>query len=136
VKVLASILFTAAGLVSVTMLTDQIVLSFIGSSSLGLGAKSVLASLLLFAPASVCLGMVTPFAVRLRSQTVPGIARNVGSLYALSTVGSIVGTFAAGFVLLPFVGSTRTLYLLAGLLFATSLLAASSSLSVFRIAVL
>ena len=46
----------------------------------------------------------------------------VGRLYALSTVGSILGTFAAGFVLLPFLGSNRTLYLIAATLFIITFL--------------
>ena len=46
--------------------------------------------------------------------------KTVGRLYALSTVGSIFGTFAAGFILFPFVGSIRTLYLLIGILFLLS----------------
>ena len=38
----------------------------------------------------------------------------MGRLYALSTVGSIAGTFFAGFVMLPFIGSTRSLYIISG----------------------
>jgi spermidine synthase len=50
--------------------------------------------------------------------------KTVGRLYALSTVGSIVGTFSAGFFLIPFVGSTRTLYVISAILIAISLLLA------------
>ncbi len=57
-------------------------------------------------------------------QSVENAGKTVGRLYALSTVGSIFGTFLAGFVLLPFVGSIRTMYLLAGLMFAISLMLA------------
>ncbi|MBK7706235.1 MAG: fused MFS/spermidine synthase [Acidobacteria bacterium] len=56
---------------------------------------------------------MTPFAVKLRTLSLDETGSTVGRLYALSTVGSIFGTFAAGFVLIPFVGSTRTLYLIA-----------------------
>ena len=53
----------------------------------------MIASLLLFAPASVCLGFVTPYAVKLRMSSLADTGKTVGRLYALSTVGSIVGTF-------------------------------------------
>jgi hypothetical protein len=59
--------------------------------------KAVIAAILLFAPASIALGFVTPYAVRLKMQSVSDAGKTVGRLYALSTVGSIVGTFAAGF---------------------------------------
>jgi spermidine synthase len=48
----------------------------------------------------------------------------VGSLYAISTLGSIAGTFLAGFFLIPHFGSTKILYILAGTLAATSILLA------------
>ena len=124
VKMLAFAIFLSAGAVSLTILVKDVVLSVIGSSDVSLGFKSVAAALLLFAPASVLLGFVTPFAVKLQMSTLADSGKTVGRLYALSTVGSIAGTFAAGFVLIPFVGSTRTLYLIAGTLFFLSILLA------------
>ncbi|MEJ7624625.1 MAG: fused MFS/spermidine synthase [Pyrinomonadaceae bacterium] len=115
-RILASVIFAAGSLVAITVLIKDIVMSFIAAAPVGLELKSVFAAVLLFAPASVCLGFVAPFAVRLRLTTVETTGTTVGRLYALSTVGSIVGTFAAGFVLIPFVGSVRTLYLIAGAL--------------------
>jgi spermidine synthase len=136
VKILASAILTAAALVSVTTITKEVVLSAIASLPFWLEIKAVLAALLLFAPASVALGFVTPFAVRLRMASVGDAGKTVGRLYALSTIGSIVGTFAAGFILLPFVGSVRTLYLIAGSLFLLSLLLVPFSLSRKHVSVL
>jgi len=76
----------------------------------------------LFAPASICLGFVTPFAVRLKMTSLETTGSTVGRLYALSTVGSIAGTFAAGFFFIPFVGSLRSLYLIAASLILLSFL--------------
>src|SRR5215203_266420 len=64
----------------------------------------VLAALILFAPAGIALGFVTPYAVKLRMGSLGEAGRTVGRLYALSTVGSIAGTFLAGFVFIPFLG--------------------------------
>ena len=136
VKILASVLFLAGGAVSLTILFKDIILSIIASASFGLEIKSVIAALLLFAPASVLLGFVTPYAVKLKMSSLSDSAQTVGRLYALSTIGSIVGTFAAGFVLIPFVGSSRTLYLIAGTLFVLSILLASFSLTTRNIAIL
>ena len=124
IKILASAIFAAGGAVSLTILLKDVILSMIGSSDVGLGIKSVVAAALLFAPASILLGFVTPYAVKLRTLSLADSGKTIGRLYALSTVGSIAGTFAAGFFLIPFVGSTRTLYLIAGTLFAVSLLLA------------
>jgi spermidine synthase len=129
VRVLAAALFAAGGLVSVTILTKDVVLSMIGAAPFGLELRSVIAALFLFAPASVALGFVIPYATKLRMSSLDRSGRTVGRLYALSTLGSIAGTFAAGFFLIPFVGSVRTLYLIAALLFVISFLLAGFSLN-------
>ena len=123
-KVLANILFSAAALVSLTLLLQDFFLSFLTTVALRLETKAILAALILFAPASVLFGFVTPYAVRLKMVSVEDAGKTVGRLYALSTVGSIFGTFLAGFFLLPFVGSVRTLYLIIGILFVLSPVAA------------
>ena len=136
VKILASAILAAAGLVSITTVAKEVVLSLIAALPFWLEVKAVLAALVLFAPASVALGFVTPFAVRLRMASVGDAGKTVGRLYALSTIGSIAGTFAAGFFLIPFVGSVRTLYLIAGSLFVLSLLLVPFSLSRNHVSVL
>ena len=121
VRVLAGIIFISAGLIAVTELIKEVVLSFISSAQIGIEMRSLAAAAILFAPASVCLGLVTPFAVKLKISSLADSGKTVGRLYALSTVGSIAGTFAAGFFLVPFVGSTRTLYLISASLIAVSI---------------
>ena len=128
-RVLSVVMFAGAALLSVTVLLHAFVLSLISVSKLGLELKSIVAALILFAPASVLFGFVTPYAVRLKMLRIEDAGKTVGRLYALSTVGSILGTFSAGFVLLPFVGSVRTLYLLTAILFVLSLLLAPFKLS-------
>ena len=123
-KILAGVIFAAGGLISLTVLIKELVLVAVASAPTGLEIKSILVSILLFGPASVALGFVTPYAVKLRMLSLEDSGKTVGRLYALSTVGSIAGTFAAGFFLIPFVGSVRTLYIVAGVLIALSLLLA------------
>jgi spermidine synthase len=122
IRILAAAVLSAGGLIAATVLVKDVVLSIVASTSVSLEIKAVAAALLLFAPASVCLGFVTPFAVKLKLAAIENTGGTVGSLYALSTVGSIAGTFAAGFLLIPFVGSVRTLYILAASLIVLSAL--------------
>ncbi len=117
-RVLGSVILSAGALVAVSILIKEIFLSMVAGIATGLELKALISSIILFAPASVCLGIVTPFAVRLKMNSLEDTGKTVGRLYALSTIGSIVGTFAAGFFLVPFVGSVRTLYIIAGSLIA------------------
>jgi spermidine synthase len=73
---------------------------------LGLAEQSgpIVAATVLFLPPSFLLGMVSPFSVRLAARDVQSVGRAAGSLYALSTVGSIVGTLVTTFVLIPLLG--------------------------------
>ena len=136
VKILASAIFLAGGAVSLTILVKDVVLSVIHEAGGRLEIRSIVAAAILFAPASVLLGFVTPYAVKLRTLSLADSGKTVGRLYALSTVGSIAGTFAAGFFLIPFVGSTRTLYLVAASLFVVSLMLAPFALTKLNLALL
>jgi spermidine synthase len=129
IKYLAGILFAAGAFVTVMLLLQDFILSALAKISLRLEVKAIAAALLLFAPASVLFGMVTPYGLRLKISTVADAGKTAGRLYALSTIGSIAGTFAAGFLLLPFVGSVRTLYLIIGVLFTLSVMAAPFTLT-------
>jgi len=93
----------------------------------GLHAVAIAATVILFAPASVLLGMVTPFAVRLCLHDREQSGRIAGTLYAVSTIGSIVGTFLAGFVLIAWVGSTAILFITAAALVLASWMADSGA---------
>ncbi len=84
------------------------------------------AAVLLFAVPSVLLGMVLPYAVKIKTRSLDETGATVGGLYALSTAGSIAGTFLAGFVLLSYLGNTLILFMLSALLALASLAASSS----------
>ncbi|MYL83888.1 hypothetical protein GTA51_12190 [Desulfovibrio aerotolerans] len=118
VVILLAALFTAA-----TAVTKALLLDFLMGQGLGPRLGVIAATLLLFAPAAGLLGMVAPFAVRLALGDAATVGATAGRLYALSTLGSIVGTFAAGFVLVAALGSTTILLVTAVFLVAVSLLA-------------
>ena len=83
--------------------------------------SSLLGTLLLFAIPVTLLGLVSPFAIRLTTKSI-GVSGHIsGSLYAISTVGSILGSFLPVFILIPQFGVRRTLLIFSALLFAASL---------------
>lgn len=83
--------------------------------------SSVIASIILFTPPGILMGMVSPYAVKLKVNDLSSSGAAVGTLYALSTIGSIVGTFLAGFVLISLLGTIRILFVLSGVLFLVGL---------------
>lgn len=72
---------------------------------------SFVASLLLFAAPVFLLGAVSPFVIRLATTRVEEAGKVAGSLYAYSTIGSILGTFLSAFVTIPFLGTRETIFL-------------------------
>lgn len=92
------------------------------SEPLGLRAAVLVASLLLFAPPLTLLGMVAPYAIRLRASSLGEVGRTAGDLYALSTVGSVLAALLTGFVLIPYVGVGKLLFLVGALLAGMGLL--------------
>ena len=77
--------------------------------SVGLVAGTLLAVLLLFAVPVVLLGCVSPFAIRLLVKDVETSGNTAGRIYALSTAGSILGTFLPVFWFIPTYGTRPTL---------------------------
>src|SRR5262249_43353800 len=69
----------------------------------------------------ILLGMVSPFAIRLTVDQIGTAGRSAGNLYALSTMGSILGAFLPVLVLIPAWGVRKTLFAGCFLLLATSL---------------
>ncbi|HET7071865.1 MAG TPA: fused MFS/spermidine synthase, partial [Nocardioides sp.] len=84
---------------------DQLSAAIFVGSLVGVGVLIAIPLLL--------LGMVSPYALRLAVDTVDATGRTAGRLYAISTTGSLVGTFLAALLLIPFVGTRRTFLILA-----------------------
>jgi MFS family permease len=67
-------------------------------------AALLIASFALFFPPLAVLGMVSPYALRLRAQAVGEIGRSAGDLYAISTLASVAAALLTGFFLIPSFG--------------------------------
>ena len=83
---------------------------------LGLRAAVLVTSFVLFAPPLTLLGMVSPYAIRLKTASLEAVGRTAGDLYAVSTVASVVAALVTGFYLIPLVGVSRLLLLIGALL--------------------
>ena len=123
-RLLGAIVLGAAVFVAVIPFAAKPFLDFtvegLDTASVGAVIGSFLAVLLLCAPPVVLLGMVSPFAVRLAVSSIATAGAVAGRLYALSTAGSLVGTFLPALVLIPAIGTQRTFLVVAVLLAASS----------------
>ncbi len=81
---------------------------------------SLVASLFLFFVPLALLAMVGPFFVRVLTSAVTNVGGNVGRLTAVSTLGSFIGTVLIGYLLVPFLPNSWTMYLTAIVLMLVS----------------
>jgi spermidine synthase len=84
---------------------------------LGLRGGAFTSALVLFFPSLTLLGMVGPFAIKMATSQLDGVGSSSGTIYAVSTLGSVIGTLLLGFFLFPWVGSRQILVSLGLLLF-------------------
>lgn len=68
------------------------------------------------------VGMASPFAIRLAITDTAQSGKISGRIYAISTLGSFIGTFLPVLVLIPTIGTYRTFLVIAALLMIVSLL--------------
>jgi spermidine synthase len=117
---LCVLVLAAAGLLALVPLVADPFLSLsvkaFDEISIGAFAGSLFGVLALVAVPVLLLGAVSPWAVRLKVVDVSRAGEVAGRLYAISTVGSLVGTFLAALALIPLVGTQRTFLVFAGAL--------------------
>jgi spermidine synthase len=83
---------------------DDAVLEAVVGWDAGPRLNPLIASVILFGPMSVLMACVTPIAVRLRARSLARVGRTAGRLFSVSTAGSIAGTLATAFFLIPELG--------------------------------
>jgi spermidine synthase len=109
---LSRLVLCAAGLLAIVPFVAapflRISVQALDSVEAGAFVGSLFAVLVLVATPVLLLGAVAPYAVRLSVQTIEEAGRVAGRLYAISTLGSLVGTFLSALVLIPLVGTRRT----------------------------
>lgn len=90
--------------------------AFRGSFAAFSAAQFALVFSIVLVPATL-MGMTFPLVIRLFADGTDDIGRRAGFLYGVNTLGAVIGSTAAGFVLLPGLGGTRATLFAAGLNF-------------------
>ena len=135
-KSFSGILFAAGFFIALVVLIKDPVLAFVQETFKDIRISALIATLLLFSAPSFFLGMVSPYAVKLKMKRLDTSGKTVGNLYAISTIGSIAGTFLAGFFMIAYFGSTKILLILALSMVIISIVAYRKGMRAPAIAVL
>lgn len=93
----------------------------IESASVVIFLGSLLVTSLLFAFPLMILGMTSPFIIKLSTIDRQDIGNTAGSIFAISTVGSIIGTFLPTLWFIPVFGTRTTITFFACLLIVLAL---------------
>ena len=91
--------------------------------------------LLLMFP-SVLLGFVSPYVIKLGTNTLQKVGNISGNLYSIATIGSIFGTFVTVFVLIPNLAVNQIIFGLGIALIASSLIGLKKPPKVIAVAIL
>jgi spermidine synthase len=110
--------FSGLGAFSISPLTN-----LIGGAQFqtSLMSRILLITTIVFFVPSCLLGMISPVVVKLTLNNLQKTGNVVGKIYAFSTLGSILGTFATGFYLISWMG-TRYILLTMGIILIVSAL--------------
>jgi len=117
---LAALLLGTAAYIAVLVFLGEEILVATGVIPLPYRFASLPAIIVLFGPPTYLLGFISPYAAELSARE--GIGEASGRVYALGTVGSIVGAFGTTFFLIPELSVTAINLVLGALLVGTALL--------------
>ena len=78
--------------------------------------QPLVTSFILFLIPSIIIGTVSPYAIKLTVKDLDTVGKISGSLYSISTMGSVVGTLVTTFIFTLFFSINTSLYILAVLL--------------------
>lgn len=106
------ILIWAALFIGIIPLASRPILKFASSAFDHMQTAAMIGSfisvLLLFSIPIILLGTASPFAVRLALENNKETGQTAGRIYAVSTIGSFIGTFLPVLILIPTFGTYRT----------------------------
>ncbi|SFB86300.1 Spermine/spermidine synthase [Halobiforma haloterrestris] len=122
---MAWILLGTAVYVAVVVYASDLLLTYTSTLALPPRYASLPSVILLFGPPTYLLGFISPYAAELSAKVGTGEAS--GHVYALGTIGSIVGSAATTFVLIPALTVDRI-----GVLFGLALVATALAISLPR----
>lgn len=107
------IAFAAVYLAVTILVVEKVAYTFL---NMNLAVGALLSSAVLFFVPLTLLAAVGPFLIRVLAISFNTIGTQVGRLSAISTLGSVLGTVLIGYVLIPFLPNSITMYVTAGVL--------------------
>jgi spermidine synthase/MFS family permease len=117
-----SILLAVGAVASIWMAIFPLILNQSGIyKSIPLGSRIPLLTVILCLPASFVLSLLTPLAIKLGVPDLSRTGRVAGMVFALSTLGCLVGNYLTGFYLIPTFTINTLVVVAAGTLFALSI---------------
>ncbi|MDI6811962.1 MAG: fused MFS/spermidine synthase [Desulfitobacteriaceae bacterium] len=123
-RILFTLSLSAGIILTAIPFVSQWLFHFLTGGILATPVRTVLlafaGTLLVFSPPIFLLAMVSPYAIRLSTPSAADAGKIAGRLYAFSTLGSLLGTFAPSFWLIPTIGTRATLFLSAFIIMALS----------------
>lgn len=103
-NLLSLFLLNSATFISLIPMIEIYAIEPISKINFSLPLLAIICSTITFGIPSMFLATASPFAIKLKDKDLEKIGGVSGRMSALSTIGSIVGTFLAGFVLIPKLG--------------------------------
>src|SRR6266513_1496571 len=95
---------------------------WIAGIDFGTRLNPLIASSIYFLPPGIFLGTISPYVIRLAATALSTVGSTAGTLYAISTCGSIFGTLLTAFYLIPLMGVTNIIHSMGITLVCLSLL--------------
>jgi spermidine synthase len=86
--------------------------AWVAGVDFGIRLNPLIGSSLLFLFPGVFLGTISPYVIRLAATTLSAVGSTAGTLYAVSTCGSIFGTLLTAFYLIPLMGVSNIIHAL------------------------
>ncbi|MBY0550243.1 MAG: fused MFS/spermidine synthase [Candidatus Obscuribacterales bacterium] len=83
---------------------------FLGNPDAAMAIRFLITGMVLL-PITLCLGAIFPLAIKACTRDLEKVGRSVGTIYSINTLGAIIGAFAAGFFIVPYLGAEKTLIL-------------------------
>lgn len=119
-------LFVGAAGIMIALVVPMRSVVFLIGTSLPYGIRAIIVSIILFSIPIILLAATTIYTTRMESSNISSIGSTSGTLYAVSTLGSLAGVFFASFYLIPSFSISTILYSLAGIILITGIRATSS----------
>ena len=110
INILANYLLIAARATSLIPILETVFVNTLAQAVNQLIIVAIISATIVFGIPSFLLAAVSPIAVKLKNNAPDNVGATSGKISSLSTIGSIFGTFFAGFILIPNLG-VRTIIL-------------------------